>query len=71
MLDYRKKAVIETLAMRFRYSEALVYLKEQGMPMSTATYYRCRKKLQDKKLARVQYISERFQELHLEKVDRL
>src|SRR5262245_40891537 len=71
MLDDRERAVVETIVMRFHYSEALEYLKGQGMKMSPATYYRCRKKVEAKKLERMQYISEHIQELHLEKIDKL
>ena len=51
--------------------EALVYLKDLGMEMGLSTYYRYRKKVEAMKLERMQFIAEHFQELHLEKIDRL
>jgi hypothetical protein len=57
--------------MRFHAPEALVYLKKLGMEMGLSTYYRYRKKVEDMKLERMQFIADHFQELHLEKIDRL
>jgi hypothetical protein len=71
ILDEKEKAVVETLIMRFHAKEALDYLKNQGMEMGQATYYRYRKKVEAKKLERMQFIAQHFQELHLEKIDRL
>ena len=39
--------------------------------MGIATYYRYKKKVEDMKLERMQFIADHFQELHLEKIDRL
>jgi hypothetical protein len=71
MLDDKERAVVETMIMRYNYTEALDYLQNHGMDMSQATYYRFRKKVESKKLERMQFIAEHFQELHLEKIDRL
>ena len=57
--------------MRFHAHEALAYLKNLGMEMGIATYYRYKKKVEAMKLERMQFIAEHFQELHLEKIDRL
>jgi hypothetical protein len=71
MLGDKEKAVIDTITMRFHATEALVYLKERGMQMGIATYYRYRKKVENMKLERMQFIAQHFSELHLEKIDRL
>lgn len=41
------------------------------MEMGLSTYYRYRRKVEDMKLERMQFIADHFQELHLEKIDRL
>ena len=71
MLSEKEKAVVDTITMRFHAPEALVYLKDLGMEMGLSTYYRYRKKVEAMKLERMQFIAEHFQELHLEKIDRL
>ena len=71
MLSEKEKAVVDTITMRFHAPEALVYLKDLGMEMGLSTYYRYRKKVDAMKLERMQFIAEHFQELHLEKIDRL
>ncbi len=71
MLGDKEKAVIDTITMRFHAPEALVYLEKLGMKMGIATYYRYRKKVEAMKLQRMQFIAQHFQELHLEKIDRL
>jgi hypothetical protein len=70
-LTDKERAVVDTITMRFHASEALVYLENLGMKMGIATYYRYRKKVENMKLERMQFIAEHFQELHLEKMDRL
>jgi hypothetical protein len=71
MLSEKEKAVVKTITMRFHAPEALVYLKSLGMEMGLSTYYRYRKKVEDKKFERMQFIAQHFQEMHLEKIDRL
>jgi hypothetical protein len=71
MLSEKEKAVVDTITMRFHAPEALVYLKDLGMEMGLSTYYRYRKKVEAMKLERMQFIADHFQELHLEKIDRL
>jgi hypothetical protein len=71
VLNDKERAVLDTLTMRFHAPEALVYLNQLGMKMGIATYYRYRKKLEDMKLERMQFIAQHFSELHLEKIDRL
>ena len=71
VLNNKERAVLDTLTMRFHAPEALVYLNQLGMKMGIATYYRYRKKLEDMKLERMQFIAQHFSELHLEKIDRL
>jgi hypothetical protein len=71
MLGDKERAVIDTITMRFHAHEALVYLENLGMKMGIATYYRYKKKVENMKLERIQFIADHFQELHLEKIDRL
>jgi hypothetical protein len=71
VLNDKERAVIDTITMRFHAPEALIYLKKLGMEMGIATYYRYRKKVENMKLERMQFIAQHFQELHLEKIDRL
>ena len=71
VLSEKEKAVIETITMRFHAPEALTYLENLGMKMGLSTYYRYRKIVEDKKIERMQFIADHFQELHLEKIDRL
>jgi hypothetical protein len=40
VLSNKERAVIDTMTMRFHAPEALVYLKNLGMEMGVATYYR-------------------------------
>lgn len=56
--------------MRF-HAEAVTYLENLGMKMGLSTYYRHRKIVEDKKIERKQFIADHFQELYLEKIDRL
>jgi hypothetical protein len=71
MLGDKERAVIDTITMRFHAHEALIYLENLGMKMGIATYYRYKKKVENMKLERIQFIADHFQELHLEKIDRL
>ena len=71
MMGDRERAVIDTITMRFHGNEALAYLENLGMKMGIATYYGYKKKVEDMKLERMQFIAKHFQELHLEKIDRL
>jgi hypothetical protein len=71
ILGDKERAVIDTITMRFHAPEALVYLENLGMKMGIATYYRYKKKVGAMKLERMQFIADHFQELHLEKIDRL
>jgi hypothetical protein len=71
VLGDKERAVIDTITMRFHTPEALDYLENLGMKMGVATYYRYKKKVEDMKVERMQFIAKHFQELHLEKIDRL
>ena len=71
LLDDKERAVIETVVMRCHYQDSLTYLKERGMEMSTATYYRFKKRLEAKRHDRMQWIADHFGYLHLEKIDKL
>ena len=53
VLSDKERAVIDTMTMRFHAPEALVYLKNLGMEMGVATYYRYRRKVEDMKLERM------------------
>jgi hypothetical protein len=43
VLSDKELAVIDTITIRFHAPEALVYLKDLGIEMGIATYYRYRK----------------------------
>lgn len=71
ILSDTEKAVVETVTMGLLPGPALKYLNDKGFDISRATYFRCKKRVEDKKTERMPYIAEHFQEMHLEKIDRL
>lgn len=66
MLGDRERAVIDTITMRFHGNEALAYLENLGMKMGIATYYHYKKKVEDMKLERMQFIAKYFQECFID-----
>lgn len=71
ILSDTEKAVVETITRGMHVEPALEFLKDQGHKMSRATYFRQKKKIEEIKETRMQYIAEHFQELHLEKIDHI
>ncbi len=70
MLSDTDKAVIETMRMRLTTDHALQYLKDNEFPLSRASYFRHKKKLEEKKLKRLYEIARiGFQDQHLETID--
>jgi hypothetical protein len=71
ILSDTERAVVETMIMNLLPTPALEYLRNAGFNLSRATYFRAKKRIEEKKQSRMQYIAEHFGELHLEKIDRL
>jgi hypothetical protein len=70
ILSDTDKAVLETMRMRLTTDQALQYLKDNEFPMSRASYFRYKKKLEEKKLKRLYEIAKiGFQDQHLETID--
>ena len=70
MLSDTEKAVVETIRMRLTTDQALQYLKDNEFPMSRASYFRHKKKLEEMKLKRLYQIAKiGFQDQHLERID--
>ena len=70
MLNHTEKAVVETMRMRLTTDQALQYLKDNEFPMSRASYFRHKKKLEEMKLKRLYEIAKiGFQDQHLERID--
>src|SRR5215204_3675685 len=70
MLSDTEKAVTETMRMRLTTDQALQYLKDNEFPLSRASYFRYKKKLEEKKLTRLYEIAKiGFQDQHLETID--
>jgi hypothetical protein len=70
MLNDTEKAVVETMRMRLTTDQALQYLKDNEFPMSRASYFRHKKKLEQMKLKRLYHIAQiGFQDQHLERID--
>ena len=70
MLSDTDKAVLETIRMRLTTDQALQYLKDNEFPLSRASYFRHKKKLEEKKLKRLYEIAKiGFEDQHLETID--
>jgi hypothetical protein len=70
MLSETEKGVIETIRMRLTTDQSLQYLKDNGFSMSRSSYFRRKKKLEEKKLKRLYEIAKiGFQDQHLETID--
>jgi hypothetical protein len=70
MLSETDKRVVETIRMRLTTEQALQYLKDNEFPMSRASYFRHKKKVEERKLKRLYEIAKvGFQDQHLETID--
>ena len=57
LLSDTEKAIVETIRMRLSTEQALQYMKDNGFSVSRATYFRHKKKLEEKKLERLYYMA--------------
>jgi hypothetical protein len=70
MLSEIEKGVIETIRMRLTTDQSLQYLKDNGFSMSRSSYFRRKKKVEERKLKRLYEIAKiGFQDQHLETID--
>ena len=70
ILSDTQKAVVDTITMKLNLAHALDFLKNAGFPMGKRTYYRHKKKIQELKLERMQFIAKvAYEEQHLERLD--
>jgi hypothetical protein len=67
MLSDSEKAIVEAITMRLHVSQALQYLEGVGYPMSEWKYYRLKKKINDRKLERMHYITKYFPDTNIAK----
>ena len=70
ILSDNEKVVLQTMTMQMNTKKALEYLKEEAIEMSERTYFRCKKKVENKVAKTLPY-SEIFTDQHLERIDRL
>ncbi len=72
MLSETEKAVIETMRLKLSTNHSLQYLKDNELPLSRASYFRHKKKLEEKKLQRLyEIVRIGFEDQHLETIDEL
>ncbi len=72
ILSDTEKAVVETIRMRLSTEHALQYMKDNGLSVSRATYFRHKKKLEEKKLERLYHMANLgFEYQHLDRIDGL
>ncbi|HET6717874.1 MAG TPA: DUF4756 family protein [Nitrososphaeraceae archaeon] len=72
LLSDTEKAVVETIRMRLSTEQALQYMKDIGFSVSRATYFRHKKKLEEKKLERLYHMANLgFEYQHLDRIDGL
>jgi hypothetical protein len=72
ILTDTEKAIVETIRMRLSTEQALHYLKDIKFSISRATYFRHKKKLEEKKLERLYHIANiEFEDQHLARIDGL
>jgi hypothetical protein len=57
ILSDTEKSVVETIRMRLSTEQSLQYMKDNGFSVSRATYFRHKKKLEEKKLERLNYMA--------------
>jgi hypothetical protein len=71
-LNEEEKGVIEAIRMRLTTDQSLQYLKDNGFSMSRASYFRHKKKLEEKKLKRLYEIAKiGFEDQHLDRIDNI
>jgi len=67
ILNDTEKVVVETIRIRLSTEQVLQYLQDHGFPMSRDTYFRHKRKVEEKKFIRLYYISTiHFQDQHLD-----
>src|SRR5215211_9101648 len=72
ILNDTEKAVVETIRMRLSTEQSLQYMKDNGFSISRATYFRQKKKLEEKKLERLYHMANLgFEYQHLDRIDGL
>lgn len=72
ILSDTEKAVVETIRMHLSTEQALQYMKDNGFSISRATYFRHKKKLEEKKLERLYHMPNLgFEHQHLDRIDGL
>lgn len=70
ILSDTQQAIVETIRMRLNTVQALKYLEDVGFPISRATYFRQKRKIEGMKLKRLYHIAKiGFQDQHLERID--
>ena len=57
--------------MRFSINQSLEYCKDNGYPISRATYCRIKKRLENEKLSRLYDYAKNFESWHLERMEEL
>ena len=57
--------------MRFSIIQSLQYCKDNGYPISRATYCRIKRKLENDKLSRLHNYAKNFESWHLERMEEL
>jgi hypothetical protein len=72
MLSDTEKAIVETIRMRLSTEQSLQYLKDNGFSVSRATYFRHKKKLEEKKLERLYHMANLgFEYQYLDRIEGL
>lgn len=72
MLSNIEKLVVETIRMRLTTQTALKYLRDNELPVSRATYFRYKRRVEGKKLERVYHIAKLgFVDQGLQRIDGL
>ena len=72
MLDDIEKLVVETIRMRLTTQHALENLKDNEFPVSSAKYFRHKRRVEEKKLEGIYHIAKiGFEDQHLQRIDGL
>lgn len=72
MLSNIEKLVVETIRIRLTTQQALKYLRDNEFPVSRATYFRHKRRVEGKKLERVYHIAKLgFVDQGLQRIDGL
>jgi hypothetical protein len=70
-LNDTERLVLDCKTMRLKENEALAYLKLNGKEIAPATFYRVKARLEAEKLKRLHFYAARFDDRHLERIERL